>query len=401
MKHLRRKLCLLAGSFLLSCTLWGQSIPADSLTQTPEAWYIHFKRGISNLELNYNGNDISLQQCINRVHEILDKKEYTIDHVRITGFASPEGPLSLNQRLSAERAESLKAYLISKSGLPEEMFEVVAGGENWDELRVLVEKSDIKEKENVLDIIKNTPEGVDPEIALKKLPNNTYRYLLNTFYPKLRSASSVQVLKSIPVVVVPVIKKEVQIVEIDTVKPAPQKPVIAEPVPCGCEPPFLAIKTNLAYWATVITPNIEIEAFFAKQYSVSVEGVYRWLHDPKAKGINFHVAYISPEIRRYMRNDETYQGAYWGVYGLYGEYDIKLGSTGRQGNTKGLGISYGYIFKFNRFDCLYFDLGISAGYSRLSYDKYSWYDPCNPYVQHRGRNYWGPTKLKASLVWRF
>ena len=146
MEYLRRKLCLLAGSILLTCAAWGQILPNDSITKDPEAWYIHFKTGKSNLDLDYNGNRGTLQRCIDRVQEIIDKNEYVIDHIRIIGYASPEGPLALNLRLSAARADVLKDYLVAKTGLSPNLFEVVAGGENWNELRVMVEKNDIKEK---------------------------------------------------------------------------------------------------------------------------------------------------------------------------------------------------------------------------------------------------------------
>ena len=360
MEYLRRKLCLLAGSILLTCAAWGQTLPTDSITKDPEAWYIHFKTGKSNLDLDYNGNRGTLQRCIDRVQEIIDKNEYVIDHIRIIGYASPEGPLTLNLRLSAARADVLKDYLVAKTGLSSNLFEVVAGGENWNELRVMVEKSNIKEKDRVLDILDHTPEGVDPEIALKKLPGGTYRYMLTNFYPKLRSASSVQLLRIVPVVAPPVVKEEIKVVEVDTVKRTPQKPVVQEPEPCRCAPPLMAIKTNLASWAALITPNIELEAYLGSRYSIAVEGAYRWLKDSKAKGNSYNVASVSPEIRMYVRDDRSFQSSYWGLYGLYGEYDVKFGSTGRQGNIRGLGISYGYIFKFNRFDCLYFDFGISA-----------------------------------------
>lgn len=73
MEYLRRKLCLLAGSILLTCAAWGQTLPTDSITKDPEAWYIHFKTGKSNLDLDYNGNRGTLQRCIDRVQEIIDK----------------------------------------------------------------------------------------------------------------------------------------------------------------------------------------------------------------------------------------------------------------------------------------------------------------------------------------
>lgn len=82
--------------------------------------------------------------------------------------------------------------------------------------------------------------------------------MLTNFYPKLRSASSVQLLRIVPVVAPPVVKEEIKVVEVDTVKRTPQKPVVQEPKPCRCDPPLMAIKTNLASWATLITPNIAI-----------------------------------------------------------------------------------------------------------------------------------------------
>ena len=172
MEYLRRKLCLLAGSILLTCAAWGQTLPTDSITKDPEAWYIHFKTGKSNLD--YNGNRGTLQRCIDRVQEIIDKNEYVIDHIRIIGYASPEGPLALNLRLSAARADVLKDYLVAKTGLSSNLFEVVAGGENWNELRVMVEKSNIKEKDRVLDILDHTPEGVDPETTRRYIPLYAY-----------------------------------------------------------------------------------------------------------------------------------------------------------------------------------------------------------------------------------
>lgn len=405
MKHLKRKLCLALGACLFSFGLWAQTPTDSARVEAGEVWYIHFKTGKSVLEQDYNGNSLSLKRFVDRVHDILEKKEFDISQIRIVGYASPEGPVSLNQRLSLERAVVLKNYLMEHTGLPEGLFTTVAGGENWDELCIMIENSDLSQKEKILDIIRNTPNDADPEPILKRLPGGVYRYMLDNYFPKLRSASSIQLLQEIPIEPAPVIIEKVEVKDTvivkDTVRFTPQKPVPSEPEPCRCDPPFIAIKTNLAYWAALITPNIEIETYFARRFSFSAEGVYRWLKDSKAKGNTYNVAYVSPELRMYLRNDRSYQGHYFALYGQYGEYDLKMGNTGRQGNFRGMGLSYGYIFKFNRFDCLYFDLGISAGYGRMKYDSYYWYDPCNAFKSHVEKNYWGPTKMKASLIWRF
>ena len=53
----------------------GANTPHRLNNQDPEAWYIHFKTGKSNLDLDYNGNRGTLQRCIDRVQEIIDKNE--------------------------------------------------------------------------------------------------------------------------------------------------------------------------------------------------------------------------------------------------------------------------------------------------------------------------------------
>ena len=401
MKHLKRKLCLTIGACLLSMGTWAQQPTDSTRVEEGEAWYIHFKTGKSDLEQDYNGNSLTLRHFVERVHDIMEKKEFTIAQIRITGYASPEGPVALNQRLSEERAQVLKNYLVEATSLPEDLFRTVAGGENWKELYVMVENSALDQKGEILEIIGTSMDGMDPEPELKRLPGGVYRYMLNNFYPKLRSASSVQLLREIPIKPAPAPVEKAEVKESVAVADTPIHVPAPRPEPCRCEPPFLAVKTNLAYWAMLITPNLELEAYFARRFSFSAEGVYRWLKDSKAKGNTYNLAYASPEVRMYLRDDATYRGHYFGLYAQYGEYDIKMGHTGRQGDYRGLGLSYGYIFKFNRFDCLYFDLGISAGYGRMRYDSYYWYDPCNAFESHTGKNWWGPTKMKASIIWRF
>ncbi len=404
MKHLKRKLCLIMGGGFLCFNTWAQS-PTDSVrVEAEEAWYIHFKPGKSDLEQDYSGNSVTLQRFTERVRDIVEKKEFSIIQIRITGYASPEGPVELNRRLSEERAQVLKSYLVQATRLPENLFQTLAGGENWNELCIMLENSRLAWKDRALDIIRNSPEGSDPEPLLKRLPGGAYRYMLHNFYPTLRSTSSVQLLREIPVekAALPVvIEEEIKEKETLAVTDTPRYVPEPQPEPCRCDPPFLGVKTNLAYWAACIIPNIELETYFARRFSFSAEGVYRWIKDRKAKGNTYNLAYASPEARMYLRDDATYRGHYFGLYGQYGEYDLKTGHTGRQGNFRGLGLSYGYIFKFHRFDCLYFDLGLSAGYGRMNYDAYYWYDPCNAFKSHVGRNYWGPTKMKASIMWRF
>lgn len=397
----KRLYTVLAATFCWGCCIWGQVSNASVTTESniPEVWYVHFRINESSLDENYNNNKVALNQLTQRISEIISTQEYKISKISITGYASPDGPIRINQPLSEKRAEALRQYVLQHTNVPASLIEAHGAGENWKELRIMIEKSDLNLKEKILDIIDQSSMGKEPNKALKELPGNTYRIILEQFYPRLRNASTIQLLRKI--------KRPQTTIIVETEKPEQQTDTIVQrhksqqTFIAKSHTPFMGIKTNLAYWAMLITPNIELEWYFGRQFSFSVEGVYRWYNDDLAKGNNLRIAYVSPELRYYLRNDHTWEGHYVGLYGQYGEYDIKFGDTGHQGRGRGLGVSYGYVFQFKRFKHLFFDLGISAGYNRLNFDSYYWFNPCNALKEHHDRNYWGPTKLKTSILYRF
>lgn len=410
MRKKGRRLLMILWILCYCFNLSGQEVITD-LSDDSTIGYVQFKKSSSDLILDFKGNREVLTHLVQKIVTIAKDKGYSMFGIRITGYASPEGSKSINKRLSQERAEVLKNYLIENTQLPMENFEVIVGGENWDGLRVMVESSEMAHKAEVLEILANDQPDKDRKFLLKALPDGTYYYLLQRFFSKLRGASSIQIFKlhpktqSAPIAeVVPATVVEVQpVVEVkDTVQEVPvsQEPLVVQQS-SGCTSPTFGVSTNLVYWAAAIIPNIQLEYYFANRYSVTLEGVYRWFKDGRASHNNANMSYVSPELRFFLKEDASYLGHYFGAYGQYGEYDIKLGSLGRQGNYKGGGLSYGFVFKFNRLQHLYFDLGLSLGYGRMSYDCYRWADPCNGYTGHVDRNYWGPTKMKASLIWRF
>lgn len=400
----RKKIFLLLWGICCCSFLFaqGSTTPPEHEDLQTDSWPVHFHVGKWDLDLNFNGNRETLDDLINKIKLYLAQADLSITGVRIVGYASPEGRQDFNQMLSERRAETLKEYLLSRTNIPEAKFEAVGGGENWDELKIMVEASNLKHKQEITYILDNEEDAEVRKQQLKRLPDNTYAQMLRTIYPKLRSASSIQLLRRTPPP--PVTEAPVVMPVVDTVYiPVSEEPlpmVIVPTEPCRCDPPIFGIKTNLAYWAAAIFPNIELEAYFAKRWSLSVEGLYRW-REFSASRDAVNLSWLSPEIRYHVRGDRSYQGSYWGLYYKYGEFDYKLDDTGRQGYINGGGLSYGYIFKFNRFDCLFFDLGISAGYEHYRYNRYYWFKPCNVFDGHRERNYFGPTKLKASIVWRF
>ena len=74
-------------------------------------------------------------------------------NIAVKGYASPDGPVKFNDKLSKSRSESGKkvvAKLLKDSGLD---IDAAAYGEDWDGFKELVEKSNIKDKNLILQVL--------------------------------------------------------------------------------------------------------------------------------------------------------------------------------------------------------------------------------------------------------
>jgi tetratricopeptide (TPR) repeat protein len=71
------------------------------------------------------------------------------------------------------------------------MYKVEYGGENWSGLLAALEASNMKDKDAVIDIIRNTGELATRKTKLKSLDNGEpYQQMLKEIYPKLRKVES-------------------------------------------------------------------------------------------------------------------------------------------------------------------------------------------------------------------
>ena len=89
-------------------------------------YYIYFKVGISEIDKEYKGN-AQILACIDSIFKLGE-----ISEIEIKGFSSPEGTSLLNQKLSEQRAGSLKAYILKRySQIAPEKVYAEGAGVNW------------------------------------------------------------------------------------------------------------------------------------------------------------------------------------------------------------------------------------------------------------------------------
>ena len=135
-------------------------------------------------------NQTELRSIQEMLTKVMNDKKLTVTGVYIEGFASPEGALKLNEQLSKSRAEALKSYLSARENIAANLYHVSFGGENWDGLVKALEASDLKEKETLLSIIRNTSDIARRKEEIKRLNGGApYRTMLKELYPALRKVN--------------------------------------------------------------------------------------------------------------------------------------------------------------------------------------------------------------------
>lgn len=406
---------------------------------------IYYRSGYRILDTMYRDNYVVLQRFVRLIENARRANE--IDSVEVRSYASPDGSTVMNRRLAQLRADSLVAYLLRHTKLPEEMFKVHADGVGWGLLREMVAQSDMQHREEVLGILDNTPEWVYDEEGhivdgvKKQLMDlqggKPYFYMREHFFPDLRSCSAVSLyVKEGAQTLQDELAKELDVkesrrkareaaeterqateekaaaaqaaeakreAERRTAEEAAKKAAETTPASAAEEEkkptPWqrLAVKTNLLYDAALM-PSLEVEYRINERWSVNLEGEIAWWKN-NSKHKYYQLAMISPEGRYWFKTKSLWHGHYVGAFVGGGWYDLENGKRGYQGEGVMAGATYGYMFPVTR--TLSFEAGVGVGYLRAKYEEYL------PeagghylYQQTSKTNYFGPLKLKFALVWR-
>lgn len=158
-------------------------LPADTLRrENAMTGYIYFPVSESTVEPGFEENAMNL----GRIRDMVTSPDVRIDRIDVVGSASPDGDYDFNERLSNARATAFANYLTDRCGVPETRVYTRWVGENWPQLRDLIEKSYLENRGSILSII-NDPYLVGNEKQERMEDLSLYDYLLTTYYPLLRN----------------------------------------------------------------------------------------------------------------------------------------------------------------------------------------------------------------------
>lgn len=180
------------------------------LTDNSVCW-IDFPSGSSEILKDLGHNFGEIERIESNLRQIVFNEVYDLDSILVVASSSPEGAYGYNMRLSKQRSEavcrSFERFVqrLQDSVRREEGLKVDLAGEsidakqpsisfipgniaeNWDYLRVLIDKDELLtplQREQISDVM----DTQDPDERERKMSElSCYRYLREKIYPRLRT----------------------------------------------------------------------------------------------------------------------------------------------------------------------------------------------------------------------
>jgi Flp pilus assembly protein TadD len=124
---------------------------------------------------------------------VMQNERMEVLGVTASSYASPDGPLTLNERLSEQRGKAAEKYLNKEYGkIPElsQFFSSKTTAEDWDGFKTLVQESSMADKELILRVLSMYQDPVVREQEIKNM-STAYETLAEDILPQLRRSKFV------------------------------------------------------------------------------------------------------------------------------------------------------------------------------------------------------------------
>ena len=337
---------------------------------------VHFKFDKYNLELDYMGNRASLQTFTHKIDSIGISK---IDSVVIVSQSSPEGVYEHNLKLSKNRANTMRRYILSTHPELESLLRVYPDGESWRRLRDYVESDatmSSSAKRRVISVIDSDVNIGTKKWRMEQLPE--YDYLLRTYYPRIRNStfciiyySEITYPKAEPMFAsehTPMGLATESGVSSIVLAPLPHRSDLVSGG-FGAATSKLLLKTNAIGLGMGIV-NVAAEVDVVEHLSVTLP-IYFSAWNYFKSTIKFRTFALQPELRYWpsKRNDGFFAGAHFGLayYNFAFDGDYRYQDYGGTTPAVGGGLSIGYRLPISHDMRWRVEFSVGAGVYPLHY----------------------------------
>ena len=118
-----------------------------------------------------------------------DTKNYKLNNIEISAYASPDGGVKLNTTLAENRQNNTEKYMNQqlKKGKIETEVDAKYTAQDWDGFQKLVSKSNIQDKDLILRVLSMYSDPEQRETEIKNI-SSVYKTLADEILPQLRRA---------------------------------------------------------------------------------------------------------------------------------------------------------------------------------------------------------------------
>lgn len=386
---------------------------------------MYFRRGYSRLEPAFRDNAQRLEDFMERLRQARQDSLCHIKAVHIVAAASPEGITASNNRLARKRSTAIDTLMRRLMPHEQQLFKVSSTGVDWQGLERMVEASDMPYRDEVLHILRNTPEwiydrqgrvidGRKRQLGMLR-GGRPWGYMEKNFFPELRAGSvsvycEIERVRRDTVTLRDTLTQTLHDTVVHTLRDTLTQTlrdtltrtdtVYLNTGKAARRPFYLAVKTNLLYDALAM-PNIGVEVYLKNGWTLGANWMYAWWkNDSRHRYWRTYGGDLA--IRKYLGRraaQKPLQGHHLGLYGQLLTYDLEWGGRGYLGDrwSWGAGLEYGYSLPLAR--RLNMDFTIGLGYLGGEYQEYLPIDDHYVWQSTKQRRWFGPTKAEISLVW--
>ncbi len=193
-------LCIAGTSFAQSHTADGERKLLSQYTQGSETvsrylvketnsdnneFSVRYKINLTQLISTYDNNAEELKGLQNFIDKIQSDSLKKITTINVTGYASPDGPTALNERLANERAIDFRQYIDKNHNMAQYNGTTTAIAQKWNATAEAIAQSSTPNKESVLATVKSSQPQLQIEEKLKSMPQ-AWDYIKQNILPPMR-----------------------------------------------------------------------------------------------------------------------------------------------------------------------------------------------------------------------
>ena len=119
------------------------------------------------------------------IRENENKDRVTLGNIQAKGYASPEGAEDFNDKLSVARSESGKAAMAKELKNSNLRYDVAAFGEDWDGFKQLVEASNMRDKNLIIQVLNMYSSAAQRDQEIRNM-SAVFEELKQNILPELR-----------------------------------------------------------------------------------------------------------------------------------------------------------------------------------------------------------------------